>query len=188
MSRTTWRRTARLVGMAAALAAGTALSVATASAGGRPRERLVASGWTCFHPPASTAWSCFNPGLGRPFPGNPDPRPTYAFLTFDASDTFTGYGDLIRADLYQGLTRANGQPYVLRALIGYDQRGGTDPRDGPSRRVRCAASRRPWPPAAVAARTLVLMEDPPVPARAAFDRILVEPRPRTCGSSRRRSS
>lgn len=119
MSRTTWRRTARLVGMAVTLAAGTALSVATASAGGPPREQLVASGWTCFHPPASTAWSCFNPGLGRPFPGNPDPRPTYAFLTFDASDTFTGNGHLIRADLYQGQTCANGQPYVLRALIGY---------------------------------------------------------------------
>ena len=119
-------------------------------------------------------------------PGNPDTRPTYAFL-LRRDDTFTGNGHLIRADLYQGQTCANGQPYVLRALIGYSS-ACTDRRDGPSRRVRCAASRRPWPPAAVAARTLVLMGDPPDPARAALERILVEPTPQTCGSSRRRCS
>lgn len=64
---------------------------------------------------------CFDAGLGRPFPGNPDPAPSYNFLAFAAStDEFLFTGHLIRAGLYRGQPCAPGaEPYVFRGLIGY---------------------------------------------------------------------
>src|SRR5439155_15829977 len=46
-------------------------------AAGVTREKLEAQGWTCVDVLPANRWSCFNPGTGRPFPGNPDPRPSY---------------------------------------------------------------------------------------------------------------
>jgi len=85
------------------------------------REQLEASGWTCVPFAPANRYSCFNPGLGRPFPGNPDPQPSYSFLAFDlTSGEFLGTGHLIRQDLYSGQPCApGGDPYVFRALIGY---------------------------------------------------------------------
>jgi hypothetical protein len=85
------------------------------------REDLVAHGWTCVEFLPANRWSCFNPGTGRPFPGNPDPRPTYNFLAFDrTSGEFIYTGHLIRQDLYSGQPCAPGDdPYDFRAAIGY---------------------------------------------------------------------
>ena len=57
--------------------------VATAQAQGATRENLQAHGWTCVEFAPANRWSCFNPGVGRPFPANPDPAPSYNFLGFD---------------------------------------------------------------------------------------------------------
>jgi hypothetical protein len=90
-------------------------------AAGVTREKLVAQGWTCVEFVPANRWSCFNPGLGRPFPGNPDPRPSYNFLGFDrTSGDFIYTGHLIRQDLYAGEPCGpGGEPYIFRALIGY---------------------------------------------------------------------
>ena len=49
-------------------------SVATsAQAQGQTRENLQAHGWTCVEFAPANRWSCFDPGVGPPFPGNPDP-------------------------------------------------------------------------------------------------------------------
>ena len=85
-------------------------------------EKLRARGWTCFSPPppAPNVTSCFNPGHGRPFPGNPDPPPSYTALVFDrASGEFLTTAHLIRADLYAGQPCAGGEPYRFIPLIGY---------------------------------------------------------------------
>jgi hypothetical protein len=94
---------------------------APGKADGVTRERLEAHGWTCVEFPPANRWSCFNPGLGRPFPGNPDPRPTYSFLGFDrTTGEFLYTGHLIREDLYNGQPCAPGNdPYVFRAAIHY---------------------------------------------------------------------
>ena len=65
------------------------------------RETLEGAGWTCFAPPSlPDTVVCFEPGRGRPFAGNPDPRPSYSFLAFGlTSGEFLGTGHLIRADL-----------------------------------------------------------------------------------------
>lgn len=97
-------------------------SVATpAQAQGPTRENLSAHGWTCVEFAPANRWSCFNPGLGRPFPGNPDPAPSYTFLGFDlTTGEFVYTGHLVRQDLYRGQPCAPGaDPYVLRSLIGY---------------------------------------------------------------------
>ena len=84
-------------------------------------QKLEAQGWTCVEFLPANRWSCFNPGTGRPFPGNPDPRPSYTFLGFDrTSGDFLYTGHLIRQDLYSGQPCApGGEPYVFRAPIGY---------------------------------------------------------------------
>jgi hypothetical protein len=94
---------------------------APSKADGVTRERLEAHGWICVEFLPANRWSCFSPGEGRPFPGNPDPRPTYSFLGFDrTSGEFLYTGHLIRQDLYSGQPCApGGDPYVFRALIGY---------------------------------------------------------------------
>ena len=95
--------------------------VATAQAQGPTRENLLAHGWTCVEFAPANRWSCFNSGAGRPFPGNPDPAPSYNFLGFDlTTGEFLYTGHLIRQDLYRGQPCApGGDPYVFRALIGY---------------------------------------------------------------------
>ena len=46
---------------------------------------------------------CFNPGVGRPFPGNPDPAPSYNGKLFSASSGEFLFGlHSIRAYLYAG--------------------------------------------------------------------------------------
>ena len=97
-------------------------SVATsAQAQGQTRENLQAHGWTCVEFAPGNRWSCFDPGVGRPFPGNPDPSPSYNFLGFDlTTGDFLYTGHLIRQDLYRDQPCSpGGDPYVFRALIGY---------------------------------------------------------------------
>jgi hypothetical protein len=118
------RRGARfaLVAVLAVLAGLAATAAATsAAADGVSRDNLVAHGWTCVPFAPANRLSCFNPGLGRPFPGNPDPRPAYAFVAFDlTSGDFIYTGNLIRGDLYAGQPcEPGGDPYVFRAAIGY---------------------------------------------------------------------
>jgi len=97
------------------------LAGASARAGGVTREHLESQGWTCVPFLPGNRYSCFDPGLGRPFPGNPDLRPSYTFLGFDISTgAFIGTGHLIRQDLYRGQPCApGGGSYVFRAAIGY---------------------------------------------------------------------
>lgn len=92
-----------------------------AQAQGANRESLQAHGWICVEFAPANRWSCFNPGLGRPFPGNPDPPPSYTFLGFDlTTGGFLYTGHLVRQDLYRGQPCASGHdPYVFRAPIGY---------------------------------------------------------------------
>jgi len=85
------------------------------------REKLEAQGWTCVPFLPAHRYSRFNPGLGRPFPGNPEPPPSYSFLAFDmGSGEFLSVGHLTRQDLYRGQPCGpSGDPHVLRAPIGY---------------------------------------------------------------------
>jgi hypothetical protein len=112
---------ATVLGMIAAVAA-LASPAASASVN---REHLQARGWTCVpHPFAAPAWTrCFGPGLGLPFPGNPDPRPSYNYLQFELnSGAFVGTGHIIRGDLYRGQPCGpSGDPYVfLPGIASYD--------------------------------------------------------------------
>ena len=99
-----------------------AAMVATpAWAGGPTPDQLSAAGWTCFQPPVSPARIvCANPGLGRPFPGNPDPQPAYTLSVFDVAGNYIGKVHLLRADLYAGQKcGGSGEPYVFNQRIGY---------------------------------------------------------------------
>lgn len=99
-----------------------AMLVAPAQGQGHPTpDRLSAAGWTCFQPPVSPPRIvCANPGLGRPFPGNPDPPPAYTLQTFELDGSYRGKVHLIRADLYAGQPCApTRDPYLLNARIGY---------------------------------------------------------------------
>jgi hypothetical protein len=114
-----WRTiVALLIAIAAVAAAG--LLASPASADGVTREKLEAHGWTCFVPPPfPDRVVCFDPGRGRPFPGNPDPAPSYSSLVFSASSgEFLFTVHLIRADLYAGQPCGD-EPYVFRGPIGY---------------------------------------------------------------------
>ena len=104
------------------LACAAGLWASSARADGLSPEQLQAHGWTCFSPPppAPDVISCFNPGLGPPFPGNPDPRPSYNVLVFDrTSGEFLGTAHLIRQDLYRGQPCVGGEPYRFIPRIGY---------------------------------------------------------------------
>ena len=119
ITNTRWRTAAAvLASVAAAVVVG--LVTSEAHANGLTRQHLEARGWTCFVPPTVPAWVvCFDPGRGRPFPGNPNPRPSYSFLAFSSSSgEFLFTGHLIRADLYRGQPCGD-EAYVFRALIGY---------------------------------------------------------------------
>lgn len=108
--------------IAAAAVAAASLTAPAAASEGVTSTKLAEAGWTCFVPPSATSrLVCFNPGVGRPFPGNPDPAPSYHFLGFDrTTGEFLYKGHLIRADLYSGQRCAPGdEPYVFLAVIGY---------------------------------------------------------------------
>jgi hypothetical protein len=116
---TIWRTGVALLAAAAAAAVAGAAAPAGDAQGVTP-DQLVAHGWTCVTPPLfPDRIACFDPGRGRPFPGNPDPRPSYSVVVFERSSGelwFTVH--FIRADLYHGQPCGD-HPYVFRAPIGY---------------------------------------------------------------------
>jgi hypothetical protein len=121
MSATTERARAAavLVTSIAMLALPGAFSASARAGGGVTNEQLQAAGWICYVPPGSIdRIVCFDPGVWRPFPGNPDPAPSYDYMLFTSSGAFLYTGHFIRADLYSG-QRCGKEPYVFRALIGY---------------------------------------------------------------------
>ena len=74
--------TAVVVAAIAAVMAG--LATPAAASEGVTAAKLADDGWTCFAPPSRpNRVACFNPGVGRPFPNNPDPASAYHFLSFD---------------------------------------------------------------------------------------------------------
>ena len=100
-----------------------ALAAVPAHAQGLTPATLTAAGWDCFQTPPFVAPPrivCANPGLGRPFPGNPDPQPAYTLPTWDLDGNYLGKVHLVRADHYRGQAcEPSGGPYVFRAAIGY---------------------------------------------------------------------
>jgi hypothetical protein len=120
------RKWLRPLGALLTLSVVAALASATtppAKAEGVTPEALAAAGWDCFLTPPFVVPPrivCANPGLGRPFPGNPDPPPAYTLPTFDLGGNYLGKVHLVRADLYHGQPRSpSGDAYVFRAAIGY---------------------------------------------------------------------
>jgi hypothetical protein len=114
-----WRSVVAFLAVASLIALAGALAL-PAHAEGVTWEQLRAAGWICYPPPVGIdRIVCFDPGVGRPFPGNPDPAPSYNYVLFSASSgEFLFTGHFIRADLYGG-QRCGKEPYVFRALIGY---------------------------------------------------------------------
>lgn len=113
---------ATALGVAATAAVAASLTAPAAASEGVTATKLAEAGWTCFVPPSRpNRIACFNPGVGRPFPGNPDPAPAYHFLSFElATAELVEKGHLIRADHYRGQRCAPGDdPYVFLAVIGY---------------------------------------------------------------------
>jgi len=111
-------RAARLAAAAVAVVAG--LIPAAASATPSP-DHLAAQGWSCGLTPPNvtpTRIVCGTPGTGRPFPGNPDPRPTYRLWLFSLDGEFVGKVHFVRTDLYAGQPCNGGDPYVFRDAIG----------------------------------------------------------------------
>lgn len=117
------RRVLTTVVLAIVLTSLAALVATPARAEGLTRDKLEAHGWSCVvHPFAAPTWYlCFNPGVGRPFPGNPDPAPTYSALVFDiGSGAYVGTAHMIRGDLYAGQPcGSSGSPYGYLPGIGY---------------------------------------------------------------------
>ena len=76
-ARPRWRTTAALLTLVAAVVyVGTVTS--SAGAKGVTRDQLEAHGWTCLiSANGPRPGRVLRPGRGRPFPGNPDPRPWY---------------------------------------------------------------------------------------------------------------
>jgi hypothetical protein len=108
---------------AGAIALAAALFALPARAQGPTAATLTAAGWDCFQTPPIAVPPrivCANPGLGRPFPGNPDPPPAYTLPTWDLDGNYLGKVHLVRADLYGGQPcEPSGAPYVFRTAIGY---------------------------------------------------------------------
>jgi len=124
MSNATRRRLCAVGGLTLATALTfVGASANSAQADGVTPETLAAAGWDCFQTPpfiVPPRIVCANPGLGRPFPGNPDPPPAYTAPTFDLAGTYLGTVHLVRADLYKGQPCGpSGDPYVFRSAIGY---------------------------------------------------------------------
>jgi hypothetical protein len=121
--RITRKHVRALLAAAVGMTALAAMVAVPAQAQGPTPATLAAAGWDCFQTPPFVVPPrivCANPGLGRPFPGNPDPPPAYTAPTFDLSGNYLGKVHLIRADLYSGQScEPTGDPYVFRAAIGY---------------------------------------------------------------------
>ena len=116
------RRAVTVLGLTGALAV-IGVTAGPGLAQGPSPAQLAEQGWSCVvHPFAAPRWyRCFNPGVGRPFPGNPDPAPAYNSLMFDVgSGAYVGTGHMIRGDLYGGQPCGpSGAPYAYLPLIGY---------------------------------------------------------------------
>ena len=121
MNRKRWTHLMILIVTVAVAAAAMAVLTGTARADGVTQPQLVAHGWTCVPFLPANRTSCFDPGVGRPFPNNPEPAPTYHFVAFDlTSGAFLYTGLLIRQDLYHGQPcSSTGARYDFRGLIGY---------------------------------------------------------------------
>ena len=88
---------------------------------GTTLDALRSAGWDC-QQRGPTFVSCAPPGIGLPpIPSlGVDGRPVYQLAVFGLDGTPVGTAHFVRADLYQGQTCAfSGQPFVLRAIIGY---------------------------------------------------------------------
>ena len=113
----------RWITAALALAAVAAVVATAAAAGGLTPAQLQEHGWTCIVPPPfPDQVACFDPGRGRPFPGNPDPAPTYDTLSFNRlTGEFLWTVHLIRDDIYHGQPcgSSGSETYRFISLIGY---------------------------------------------------------------------
>lgn len=82
---------------------------------------LIERGWNCGPTPIPNTIGCSQKAF--PTPGNPPPadRPArFTALLFNQDETFIGTVILIRSDLYHGQRcESTGEPYVLRAVVGY---------------------------------------------------------------------
>jgi hypothetical protein len=115
---TRWLTRAALLTLVAAVVFGGSIT-SEADAQGLTWQQLQAAGWTCFPTPfGPERVVCFDPGVGRPFPGNPDPAPSYNGLLFSSSGDFLFGVHFIRDDLYHG-QRCGTEPYILSVRIGY---------------------------------------------------------------------
>ena len=113
---------AGLAALAAMLAAVLAALWPTTAAAAPTPDHLAAHGWDCGQTPPFVVPPrivCAPPGLGRPFPGNPDPRPVYRLKLFTVSGEFLAHVHFIRADLYAGQPCHGGDAYVLSPRIPY---------------------------------------------------------------------
>jgi hypothetical protein len=120
-SRTIARLLATALVIAATAAVAASLTTPAAASEGLTPTRLANAGWTCFQAPVGPpSVVCANPGVGRPFPGNPDPPPHYTLVRFDPDGNYDAKVHLIRADLYAGQPCGpSGDPYVFSPRIGY---------------------------------------------------------------------
>lgn len=88
---------------------------------GTTLDGLRNANWDC-QQRGPTFISCAPPGVGLPpIPSlGEDGRPLYHLAVFGLDGTPVGSAHFVRADLYHGQTCAfTGQPFVLRAIIGY---------------------------------------------------------------------
>ena len=88
---------------------------------GTTLDGLRSAGWDC-QQRGPTAIACAPPGIGLPPipPLGEDGRPLYHLAVFGLDGTPAGSAHFLRADLYNGQTCAfTGEPFVLRAIIGY---------------------------------------------------------------------
>ena len=89
---------------------------------GTTLDSLRSANWDCQPRGALSFISCAPPGIGLPPipPLGEDGRPTYHLAVFRPDGTPFGTAYFVRADLYHGQTCTfTGQPFVLRAIIGY---------------------------------------------------------------------
>ena len=120
-TRATSPRTAAGLLLALCLAAVAAVLPTAAAATPSP-TKLAEQGWDCaLTPPfvVPTRIACGTPGTGRPFPGNPDPRPTYRLWLFSLAGELVGTVHFVRADLYAGQPCNGGDAYEYFPNIGY---------------------------------------------------------------------